>query len=277
MRHPATQLLLIGSFLVASLALGGCSQRVDIANHDTQALVRAIEHANREPGRHVIRLANRGTYIFTRESEAGLVLPRVGGDLVIQGVGPEIPGYRDRPRARLQIEARSPPAPVGRPGRGPRRRPDRRPLAEGADGAGGNCGTRRLDRVGIVDSTGAARSAIVLNHGTISARDSEIAYNHLALARRDAGTVLNYGQIEFERTSIHDNRAQGRSPDQAVAGGVLNFGSLRVDGLALQDNLADDGRTPLGFAGVLNLGNGSVVGDLGKGAIRDARIIAAAH
>lgn len=265
MRHPATQLLLIGSFLVASLALAGCSQRVDIANHDTQALVRAIEHANREPGRHVIRLANRGTYIFTRESEAGLVLPRVRGDLVIEGVGAEIRGYSDRPLALLQIEP------------GARLSLDRLTLAEGSDGAVRNFGTLRLDRVGIVDSTGAARSAIVLNHGKISARDSEIAYNHLALARRDAGTVLNYGQIEFERTSIHDNRAQGRSPDQAVAGGVLNFGSLRVDGLALQDNLADDGRTPLGFAGVLNLGNGSVVGDLGKGAIRDARLIAAAH
>jgi len=140
-----------------------------------------------------------------------------------------------------------------------------------------NFGTLRLDHVGIVDSTGAARSAIVLNHGVISARDSEIAYNALALARRDAGTVLNYGDIEFERTSIHDNRAQARSPDQAVAGGVLNFGSLRVDGLALQDNVADDSRAPLGFEGILNLGNGRVVGQPIGGAIRDARVVAGAY
>jgi hypothetical protein len=258
MRHPSLLLLVIGTSLLI-----GCANRVELANHDARGLVRAIAQANSEPGKHVIRLANRGVYILDRAAEPGLLLPRIRGELVIEGVGAEIRGYSDQPLALLQVE------------KGARLSLDRVTLAEGSDGAVRNFGRLRLDQVGIIDSTGADRSAIVLNHGELSARDSEIAYNTLAIARRDAGTVLNYGTIDFERTVIHDNRAVGRSPDQAVAGGILNFGALRVDRLTLTGNEADDEHAGLNFAGILNLGNGIVEGDTARGAVRDARGLAA--
>lgn len=257
MRPSSLLLLVIGSSLLV-----GCAKHIDVANNDPQGLVRAIEQANHEPGKHVIRLANRGVYILDRPAEPGLLLPRIRGELVIEGVGAEIRGYSSRPLALLQVE------------KGARLSLDRLTLAEGSDGAVRNFGRLRLDQVGIIDSTGAERSAIVLNHGDLSARDSEIAYNNLAIARRDAGTVLNYGQMDVERTSIHDNRAQGRSRDQAVAGGILNFGRLRVDGLALQHNQADEDARGLGFAGILNVGNGIVEGDTARGAIRDVQALA---
>lgn len=257
MRPSSLLLLVIGSSLLV-----GCAKHIDVANNDPQGLVRAIEQANHEPGKHVIRLANRGVYILDRPAEPGLLLPRIRGELVIEGVGAEIRGYSSRPLALLQVE------------KGARLSLDRLTLAEGSDGAVRNFGRLRLDQVGIIDSTGAERSAIVLNHGDLSARDSEIAYNNLAIARRDAGTVLNYGQMDVERTSIHDNRAQGRSRDQAVAGGILNFGRLRVDGLALRHNQADEDARGLGFAGILNVGNGIVEGDTARGAIRDLQALA---
>ncbi len=258
MRHPSLLLLVLGTSLLI-----GCAKHVDIANNDSAGLVKAIEQANNEPGKHVIRLANRGVYILDHASEPGLLLPRIRGELVIEGVGAEIRGYSAQPLALLQVE------------QGARLSLDRLTLAEGSDGAVRNFGRLSLQNVGIIDSTGAERSAIILNHGELIARDSEIAYNYLAIARRDAGTVLNYGQMDFERTSIHDNRAQGRSRDQAVAGGVLNFGKLRVDGLTLAHNEADDDSTGLRFAGILNLGNGIVEGETSRGAIRRVRALAA--
>jgi hypothetical protein len=258
MRPSSLLLLVIGTSLLI-----GCAKHIDVANNDPQGLVRAIEQANRGPGKYVIRLARRGVYILDRPAEPGLLLPRIRGELVIEGVGAEIRGYSARPLALLQVE------------KGARLSLDRLTLAEGSDGAVRNFGRLSLEHVGIIDSTGAERSAIVLNHGELTARDSEIAYNTLAIARRDAGTVLNYGQMGLERTSIHDNRAQGRSRDQAVAGGVLNFGKLRVDGLALAHNQADENPADLSFAGILNLGNGSVEGQTSRGAIRNVQALVA--
>ncbi len=243
--------------------LNGCAKHVEIANNDPAALVQAIEQANREPGKHVIRLANRGVYILDHAAEPGLLLPRIRGELVIEGLGAEIRGYSSEPLALLQVE------------KGARLSLDRLTLAEGSDGAVRNFGRLSLEQVGIIDSTGAQRSAILLNHGELSARDSEIAYNSLDLARRDAGIVLNYGQLNFERTSIHDNQALGRSRDQAIAGGVLNFGTLRVDGLALAHNETDEHPSGLRFAGILNLGNGIVEGETSRGAIRNVQALAA--
>ncbi len=258
MHRTSLLLLVLGSSLLI-----GCAKKVDIANNDSAALVSAIQHANSEPGKHVIRLANRGVYILGQPSEPGLLLPRIRGELVIEGVGAEIRGYSAQPLALLQVE------------KGARLSLDRLTLAEGSDGAVRNFGRLSLDHVGIIDSTGAQRSAIVLNHGELIARDSEIAYNNLALARRDAGTVLNYGKMNFVRTSIHDNQAQGRTPDQAIAGGVLNFGALRVDGLALVHNETGEHASGLSFAGILNLGNGVVDGKTSQGAIRNVRALAA--
>ena len=106
----------------------------------------------------------------------------------------------------------------------------------------------------------------------LEAVDSEIAYNLLLANRRDAGTVLNYGDLELERSRIHDNRAVGRQRTLAAAGGILNFGSVKADGLVLADNeLASEDAPLLSFGGILNLGNGKVSGTTPAEAVRDAR------
>ncbi len=148
-------------------------------------------------------------------------------------------------------------------------------LAEGTDGAVRNHGDLRLENVAIVDSSVTSLPAIVLNHGRMQAVDSQVAYNLILANRRDAGTILNYGDIELERSRIHDNRAVGRGPAVAAAGGVLNFGNVKADGLMIHDNeLATEESPSLAFGGILNLGNGHVTGSTPFGSVRDAQAIA---
>lgn len=238
------------NILLASglLALAACSRTIDVADHDGKGLVAAIHAANAasEPTR--IRLAKRGLYVIDRPAEAGLLLPSIRGDIEIEGNGAEIRAYTDQPVALLQVEKQG------------ELRLERLSLAEGGDGAVRNYGELELDRVSIVDNSALRASAILLNHGELRAEDSRIAFNSLSPTLRDAGTVLNYGRIEFDRTSIHDNYALGKYPSLAVAGGVLNYGQLSVDGLTMANNSADNGGESLNAAGILNLGNGRVSG-----------------
>ena len=55
---------------------------------------------------------------------------------------------------------------------------------------------------------------------------------------------------------------------------MLNYGSLKVDGLQLADNDADNGGDFLSAAGILNIGNGRVSGDIGREAIRETMPVA---
>ena len=239
-----------------------CSRSIDVANHDGGGLVEAIRAANADPGPQTIRLARRGLYVLDRAAEPGLMLPRIRDDLVIEGDGAEIRAYTGERLALVEV------------GPGATLSLERLSLAEGSDGAVRNYGQLALDQVRITDNTGDRSSAIVLNHGDLVARDSEIAYNALEPVRRDAGILLNYGQAELERCTIHDNRAAGRNPSLAVAAGVLNFGSLRVDGLALADNAADSAGGRFQFGGILNIGNGKVRGEVGQGMVRRADLLA---
>jgi len=250
------------SLLMGMFFLAGCSRQVDVADHDVRGLLAAIRTANTTPGPHVIRLAHRGLYVLSESAEPGLLLPTVRSDLVIEGDGSEIRGYSGEKLALLQVE------------KGSQLTLDKLSLAEGSDGAIRNFGTLHLNEVRVTDSTGSRISAIVLNHGRLDARNSEIAYNTISIAQRDAGTVLNYGDIELDGTSIHDNRASTKYPGQATAGGVLNFGSLRIDGLQLQDNDAEGAGDALDFPGILNVGNGVVEGKTDRGTVREATALA---
>jgi len=247
--------------LVSLASLGACSRgtEVDVASNDSKGLIEAIRNANASPGPDTIRLARNGLYILNDEAETGLLLPSLRGDLAIEGNRSEIRGYSSKPAAIVQIEE------------GAKVRLENLVLAEGTDGAIRNFGDLRLEQVGIVDSSISKASAIVLNHGHIKALDSEIAYNLLLGNRRDAGTVLNYGDIELDRTRIHDNRAIGRYPTVAVAGGILNFGSVKANGLQLENNELSDELPSLSFGGILNIGNGRFSGSTSSGSVRDAR------
>ena len=249
--------------LIAGLgSLAGCSRNdaVEIANNDSAALVEAIRKANASPGHDTIRLARNGLYILANPAEPGLLLPPIQGELTIEGNHGEIRGYSHRPAAILEVAQDA------------QVRITHLVLAEGNNGAVRNYGGLRLENVAIVDSSVATVTAIVLNHGRLEAVDSEIAYNLLLANRRDAGTVLNYGELELERSRIHDNRTLGRQRTLAAAGGILNFGSVTADGLELRDNeLASEDAPSLSFGGILNLGNGKVTGTTPADAIRDAR------
>lgn len=260
--RPVAALLMIAGLT----SLAGCTRPlvIEVANNDSAGLVEAIWQANARPGPDTIRLARNGLYILGTPVQVGLLLPVIDGELSIEGNHAEIRGYADRPAALLEIGASA------------EVQIRNLLLAEGTDGAVRNYGDLTLDHVAIVDSSVDKMPAILLNHGHLVARDSEIAYNLLLATRRDAGTVLNYGDIELERTRIHDNRALGRQPTIAASGGILNFGSVIADGLLLENNELPSEHAPLlSFGGILNLGNGKVTGATSSDGVRDARQAAA--
>ena len=248
--------------LIAGLTtLAGCSRGLDveIANNDSAGLAEAIRQANASPGDDTIRLARNGLYVLATPALPGLLLPPLEGGVTIEGNHAEIRGYSSKPAALMEVANQA------------RVQITNVVLAEGTDGTLRNYGALRLDNVAIVDSSVSSAPAIVLNHGQLHAIDSQFAYNLLLANRRDAGTLLNYGQLEFERSRIHDNRTIGRQPTTAAAGAVLNFGTVEVDGLMIHDNeLAAEDAPRMSFGGILNLGNGRVTGTTPAGSVRDA-------
>jgi hypothetical protein len=198
--------------------------------------------------------------------DATSLLPPITDDLRIEGNGAEIRRAMDGRRTLLEVA------------QGATVRVQDLALSEGSDGAVRNYGTLHLDSVRITDSFGDGTTAIVLNHGRLEARDSEIAYNLLPGSARDAGTIVNYGQLRLRDTAIHDNTALPGHPGVAVAGAVLNLGTVETEGSRIADNHAEDGDPPaaLSFPAVLNLGNGHVEGDLPRAQVREAGMVAVA-
>lgn len=257
--RPAKLLLV----LAAISSLSACSRGpdVEIANNDSAALAEAIRAANAAPGHSTIRLARNGLYILSREADAGLLLPVVSGKLTLEGNYAELRGYSAGPAAILEVRE------------GARLRIENLVMAEGTNGTIRNYGKLRLANVDVVDGSVSTVPAIVLNHGELEAIGGEIAYNHLLSNRRDAGTVLNYGQASFTDTRIHGNRAIGRYPTVAVAGGVLNFGVVEARGVSFSDNeIPSEEVQGLSFGGILNVGNGSVRGSSAAGDVRSAGV-----
>lgn len=251
--------LLLAIALVSGLS--ACSRGIDIeiANNDSTGLANAIHAANEASGHSTIRLARRGLYILSLESEPGLLLPTVTGRLTIEGNHAEIRGYSPEPAAILEMRE------------GSQVRIRDLVVAEGTNGAVRNYGRLRLSNVAIVDASVSTQPAILLNHGELETVGGEIAYNHLLSSRRDAGTVLNYGHARFTDTRIHGNRAIARHSAVAVSGGVLNFGLVSAEGLSFEDNEIPAEDSPrLSFGGILNIGNGRVSGTSPAEDIRDA-------
>jgi hypothetical protein len=248
--------------------LTACGSRIDVHNLDARGLAEAIQAANAHPGTDVIRLAPGGLYTLSNAPrDATSLLPPITDDLRIEGNGAEIRRYMDGQRALLVVE------------HGADVQVRDLALSEGSDGAIRNFGTLHLDSVRVTDSTGSHTPAIVLNYGLLEARDSEIAYNLLPTSPRDAGTVLNYGELRLRNTAIHDNTAQRRYDSLAVAGAVLNLGRMETQATRIADNEATDGENPdeLLFPAVLNLGNGRVEGDLPRELVREAGMVAVAQ
>ena len=244
--------------LTGALSLCACSHQTEVADLDANSLVAAIRAANQRPGPDTIRLAKGGLYTLREQSEAGLLLPTIDGELTIDGQGAEIRRDSNGRAALLQIAS------------GGKVTLKNLSLAEGSDGAVRNYGSLRLQSVKITDSSSWGGSSIVLNHGELQAQDSEIAYNELPMNHRDAGTVLNYGRLILDNTRIHDNLVQTRYPGLATAGAILNLGTIRVSGTGIEHNSAVSELAGPSFNGVVDLGNGRVDGNLPGSAVLEA-------
>ena len=247
----------------ATILLAGCSNPIDVANNDSRALVASIRQANANSGPDTIRLARRGTYVLAEAATPGLLLPPITGDLTIEGGGAEIRNYASGSVALLEVAS------------GTTVVLQRLSLAEGTDGAIRNFGHLTLESTRVVDSIGTRVQAIVLNHGTLVARDSEFAYNSLQSGRRDAGTLLNYGELQLHNTRIHHNHVQRLHHSLVAAGAVLNMGMVKLRNAQLENNFSDDSlvlsEQPglLSFSGILNLGNGRTEGEFPAGLVRE--------
>ncbi len=244
--------------LAGTISLSGCAHRTEVADLDSKALVAAIRAANQRPGPDLIRLAKGGLYTLHDQAEAGLLLPTIDGELVIDGQGAEIRRDSNDRAAILQIAGNA------------KVTLKNLSLAEGSDGAVRNYGSLRLQSVRITDNSSWDSSSIVLNHGDLHAQDSEIAYNDLPMNHRDGGTVLNYGKLTLENTRIHDNLVQARYPGLAAAGAILNLGTIRVSGTGIEHNSAVNELAGPSFNGVVDLGNGRVDGNLPGSAVLEA-------
>lgn len=233
--------------LLAFIALPAAADVISVAPRDSDGLIAAIEQANRSPGEDIIELAPGSLYTLRGASEPGgtQALPTVRSRIRILGNKAEIRRYADEALLLVSV------APAGS------LRLEHVTLAEGARGALVNRGELELYHVKIMDNTTVGAESIVSNYGTLRARDSEISYNQIAGAQRDAGIVLNYGRLDFANTQLSANTVSRRYGSLVSASAVLNYGEadlrdVRVTGNAVDDGLDGDAR-PL-----VNLGNGAL-------------------
>lgn len=236
--------------LLLTVALGPihAAQVVDIADRDADALVAAIHQANQSREATTIRLAAGGLYtlVTPADDDRELGLPAVTGDLTILGNDADLRRYSDQDFALLAVAD------------GGKLRIERLTLAEGSRGALVNRGELALDQVRIVDNVARAVPAIVENYGRLSVRDSEISYNQLAGAERDAGTVLNYGHLELIGSSIESNWVSRRYDSLVAASAVLNLGELKLARVRVRENTAFPEMIEASLGAIVNVGNGAL-------------------
>jgi hypothetical protein len=238
---------LVLAFSCALVALPAAAEVISVAPRDADGLVAAIERANRSPGEDIIELAAGSLYALRAPSEAGATqaLPTIRSRIRILGNKAEIRRYADEPLLLLTV------APAGS------LRLEHLTLAEGARGALVNRGEVELHHVRITDNTTVGAESIVSNYGTLRANDSEISFNQIAGAQRDAGIVLNYGRLELRRSLLSANTVSRRYGSLVSASAVLNYGEVELRDVRVTGNAVDDGlegqARPL-----VNLGNGAL-------------------
>lgn len=243
--RPSTRAL-IAACAFAGLASAAHADVISVAPRDTAGLIDAIEYANKTPGDHIIELAGKSLYAIGRsiDGQRGLALPTIRNRVRILGNGSEIRRYCDEPLLLLSV------APAGS------LRLENVTLAEGARGALVNHGKVELVHVRMIDNTATALGAIVVNHGELSAVDSDISYNQISVARHDAGIVMNYGSLEIERTKFDSNWVGRQTHSRAEVSAILNFGEAEITDVRLNNNAAQDDEGEARLANVVNLGDG---------------------
>ena len=233
------------AFVAALVAAPAHSEVISVAARDAAGLVSAIERANEGPGLDVIELAPGALYTISEpaDRERAIALPVVRSAIRILGNGAEVRGYAEAPMQLLQVaESGS-------------LRIEHLTLAEGTRGALENRGRLVLVHVQVVDHVAPGGTAIVANFGTIEATNSEIGYNQLSGAQRDAGVILNYGNLRLTDSSVAGNSVTRRFGTLVSASAVLNFGQARLVRVRVRGNAAEDG-LGAGAGLLVALGNG---------------------
>lgn len=242
-------------FCLAALAAASIQAHAatfTVADHDSKALIAAIQSAEAtlEPDR--IELAKAGLYIIREASDSTrrLGLPLIRSAITIVGNGAEIRRYSDHEFALLGV------APSGKLAL------ENLGLAEASRGALINRGVVHLDRVRITDSFADGTNAIVVNYGTLRGWDSEISHNAVLAAKRDAGIVMNFGRMELARCRLSGNTVTGRRSSVLTASALLNLGDIGLRDVTIEGNsaLAEPNDTSSAHA-VVNLGNGVLRGE----------------
>lgn len=215
----------------------------------TQQLIEAIEHANEQPDTDIITL-ERGLYVLERayQDAQRAALPRITSSIVVRGNGAELRRYAPTDFRLFDVAEDG------------YLRLESVVLAEGSIGAIRNHGTTELRRVALVDSTARGASAIVENYGQMSLRNCEVSFNTVAGASRDAGTIVNWGQLTLSATTFQGNLLSRRYDGVALASSVLNYGSTRIDDVTIAENIAGvvDEEPGAPQAPLVNLGNGKL-------------------
>jgi len=236
---------------LALLSAGTTASATDlvIGNRDTAALRSAIATAAADPDQpYRIVLATGGIYTLSDTLPGRLGLPPLAGKVTIDGRGAEIRRYSDRAMTLLRVDAGATVSLANLT------------LAEGNLGAIRNLGKLTLDHVKVTDNSGEGARGIIVNHGSLLVRDTEISHNEVHGSGRDAGTLVNFGELTLSHTLIARNSLSRRYPSLATAT-VLNHGQLTLADSNFTDNSVIDEFGGLISTAVLNLMGGRVEGD----------------
>lgn len=232
-------------FLGATPAIAG---DVHIADRDTDGLIAAIYAANMSNAETTIHLAEGGLYTLVEsvDEQANTALPTLQGRITINGHRAELRVYSRESLALMDVARNAEVTLIDLT------------LAEAGQGALRNRGSVHLKGVSVIDNVSGVGNAIVENYGTLRAVDSSISFNQLASSQRDAGTVVNYGNLELVRTGIESNFVSRRYDSLVAASAVLNFGQVRMNGVRIRENVAQHEDAAESLGTVVNLGNGEV-------------------
>lgn len=234
-------------FLLITAALPTLADTtVEIADRDVDGLVAAIHQANRSQEKTTIRLAQGGLYTLVTPSDEDreLGLPTVTGKIVIRGNDADLRRYSHEDFALLAVA------------KGGELSVHGLTLAEGSRGALVNHGELELINVKVVDNIAKNVPAIIENYGRLRVSGSEISYNQLAAAQRDAGTVVNYGRLEVVRSDIQSNWISRRYDSLIAASAVLNLGELKLAAVNIRENTAMPELEDASLGAIVNAGNG---------------------
>ncbi|MFN7782094.1 MAG: hypothetical protein ACK5PG_05085 [Lysobacterales bacterium] len=240
--------LVLSLFLALPMFTAAHAEDFQIKDRDVVGLIAALQKSNQTGGPHRIQLAPGGIYTLQSATSAGLGLPALRSDIVIEGNGAEIRRYAASRMALIEVAAEA------------RVVIRNLTLAEGSQGTLRNRGTLLLERVAIVDSFHPDADAIVTNFGHLTLRDSLLGWNQVSVSDGDTGLIENHGRLSVQRSRIVGNSASRAPKQRGDAAAVLNTGEFVANAIEFEANALIDPFGGMAFRAVRNLGQGRADG-----------------